>query len=303
MPREPAAPEVPPTTPFAFSAFRQEYAVPGTVFNPADRTIRFEDDRALNRMKQMLSHGREWEARGRQELVGLKRENEALRHQPVEEIEKARAFMQEWTHLMQMPPEELAAFLEAARTQWPLIEARAERAYAERLREQATMAQTPPEPDVEVIVEEVQHGAADLVEDYLANQPWATPDVRQTLVEYLQDRATMNQYVGRARTDMPDIGLRAGQYAADWDTARALVERMAKPYRDAHAQLTAQQTAATQKLQQTTKIAAQNAATLAQAKPKAPAPKPTPAPAAPRRSIREEIAVNADRIWREVQAS
>ena len=94
----PTAPEAvaePPAElePFTFKAFKQDYEVPGLRFDKAKNAIVVEDPRGLDRLRQMLSHGREWEARGRQELVQLRKENTLLREQPVAEIEQAKAYL------------------------------------------------------------------------------------------------------------------------------------------------------------------------------------------------------------------
>jgi hypothetical protein len=290
-----------PPTPFAFRAFQQDYPIQGTRFSEKDLTLKFEDPRALQRVKQMLSHGREWEARGRQELTSLRRENEQLRQQPVAEIEQAKTYLDEFGKLMAMAPEELWAFCQDAQRQWPLVQAKAERAYAERLKEQVSTAQQPPEPDVDVLIEEVQSTAAELVQDYLQNQPWATPQVAEKLTTYLQNTRTINQYVGRAIRDIPEFGIARGQYAADWNTARKLLDEMTEPYRDAHSRYAAQQTAASAKLQQTTKIAVQNAASLAQAKKPAAAKPPAAPPQKASRNFKDDLMADLDREWREMQ--
>ena len=284
--------------PFTFRAFKQEYEVPGLAFDRRTNAIVAETPQALERVKQMLAQGREWEARGRQELVQLRKENAALREQPVAELEHAKVYLQEFQRLMDMPVEELAQWLMEARTQWPVMQAKAERAYAERLMSQAQAAAAPPEPDVEMVVEQANAGAEGLVQELLQGQPWAHPDIAAEVTEYLQDPRVMDQWVLRAKRDMPEIGVRAGQYVADWDTARAMVDRLLNPYRRAHAQTaTVQQRAA-----QTTKIAQQNAARLAQSAPvkKAPAA-PSTKPAAPvKPASRSELMADVWQTWKEV---
>jgi hypothetical protein len=294
------AAEVPPE-PFTFKAFKQDYEVPGLRFDKAKNAIVVDDPRGLDRLRQMLSHGREWEARGRQELVQLRKENTLLREQPVAEIEQAKAYLAEIQQLMEMPVEDLAEWVMQARQHWPVMQAKAERAYAERLMAQAQAAQQPPEPDVEQVVEEARAGAEALVQDILQGQPWANPDIAAELTEFLQDPRTMDQWVLRANRDLPDMGIRAGQYVANWDAVRELVDRMTKPYRRAHEQTaTVQQRAA-----QTTKVAQQNAAALATARKPAPKPappaaaKPTPAPTRPQ--SRAELMSEVWSVWKEQQ--
>lgn len=296
-PTEPPAAEL---EPFTFKAFKQDYEVPGLRFDKAKNAIVVDDPRGLDRLRQMLSHGREWEARGRQELVQLKKENTLLREQPVAEIEQAKAYLAEIQTLMEMPVEELAEWVMNARSQWPVMQAKAERAYAERLMAQAQAAQQPPEPDVEQVVEAAQQGAADLVQELLQGQAWANPEIAAEITEYLSDPRTMDQWVLRANRDLPEHGLRAGQYVANWDTAREIVDRMTKPYRRAHEQTaTVQQRAA-----QTTKVAQQNAAALATAKKPAPKPAPTAAKAAApaaKPQSRSDLMAEVWNVWKEQQ--
>lgn len=296
---EAASEPAPAPEPFTFKAFKQDYEVPGLLFDKATNSIRVEDPRGLDRLKQMLSHGREWEARGRQELVSLRKEVETLKTQPHYEVESAKTYMSEMERAMNMPREDALALFAAMYDQYPLMQAKAERAYAERLIEHQRMASAPPEPDVEVIVEQAQAGAAELVQQMLADQPWANPDVAAELTEFLQDPRTLDQYVARATRDIPDMGIRAGQYVADWDRARELADKLAKPYRTAHERTaTVQQQAA-----QMTKTAQQNAARLAQAAPvkkAAAAPSPKPAAAAPKPSSRSELMADVWSTWKEV---
>lgn len=292
----------PTLEPFAFNAFKQRYEVPGLAFDPARRAIVAEDERSLERLKQMLSHGREWEARGRQELVSLRREVQQVKAQPHAEIEQAKVYLAEWDRMMQMAPDELLEFVQAAQMEWPKIQAKAERSYAERLLQQVQAAQQPPEPDVETVVEDARHGAAELVQDYLQDQPWATPDMHASLTQYLQDMGTMNRWVARATRDMPEHGIRAGQYVALWDDARALLEQYTTPYRDAHAKYATQQTAAAKQIQQTQSVAVTNAKVLAQAKPaRSVAPPARVQPTAPKRGTRDDIIAEAFGTWREMQ--
>ena len=285
--------------PFTFKAFKQDYEVPGLRYDKGKNAIVVDDARGLDRLRQMLSHGREWEARGRQELVALRKENTLLREQPVAEIEQAKTYLAEVQALMEMPVEELAEWVMNARSHWPVMQAKAERAYAERLMAQAQAAQQPPEPDVEQVIEEAQSGAAALVSELLTNQAWANPDIAAELTEFLSEPRTLDQWVLRANRDLPDMGIRAGQYVANWDAAREIVDRMTKPYRRAHEQTaTVQQRAA-----QTTKVAQQNAAALATAKKPAPKPAPTAAkPATPAKpQSRSDLMAEVWNVWKEQQ--
>lgn len=290
-----AVPEVPPE-PFTFNAFKQRQEVPGLIWNAKDRTIKAEDDRGLERMKQLLSSGREWEMRGRQELLSLKKEAQTLREQPHAEIEQAKVYMQEFEAMMQMEPEQLWQFISEARTNYPLMQAKAERAYAERLMEQARTANAPPEPDVELIAEQAQSGAAELVQEILQDQTWATPQLNAKVSAYLSDPRVMDQWVLRARRDIPEQGLRAGQYVANWDKARELVAEYTEPYRDAHGQ----RTAAAKDLQTTQSAAQRNAASLSRAKsPAASAPAKSPAPN-PNRQRPQDVVRDAMKVWGEM---
>jgi len=299
------APDDATLEPFTFNAFRQAYEVPGLAFDKARHAIVAETPQALDRLRQMLSLGREWEARGRQELVQLRQELKRVQDTPNAEIEQARVFMEQMRHFMTAPEEELAEFILNARTEWPKLEAKAERAYAERLMEQARQATQPPEPDVELVVDEARQGASALVQELLQDQPWANPEIAAELAEYLQDVRTLDQWVMRATRDLPEMGIRAGQYVANWDAARELADRMLKPYRRAFEQTaTVQQRAA-----QTTRIAAQNANALATAKKPMGTPAKAP-PAAPRRDVamsgtrsqsRAELMSEVWAVWKDQQ--
>lgn len=294
-PEAAAVPDVPPE-PFAFNAFKQRQEVPGLVWNPQTKSITVQDDRGLERVKQLLSSGREWEMRGRQELLSLKKEAQSLREQPHAEIEQAKVYMQEFEAMMQMEPEQLWQFISEARTNYPLMQAKAERAYAERLMEQARTANAPPEPDVELIAEQAQSGAAELVQEILQDQTWATPQLIAKISAHLSDPRVMDQWVLRARRDIPEQGLRAGQYVANWDTAREIVAEYTTPYRDAHGQ----RTAAAKDLQTTQSAAQRNAASLSRAKPSAaPAPAKSSAPN-PNRQRPQDVVRDAMKVWGEM---
>jgi hypothetical protein len=299
-PPAPAEPEAPALEPFAFNAFKQKYEVPGLAFDPKARAIVAQDDQSLGRLKQLLSHGREWEMRGRQELVALRREVQTVKETGTAEQAAAAAYLDEWQKMMQLPDDQLVQFIMGARASWPKVQAEATLAHANKLLEQAQRAHEPPEPDVELIVEEASNGAAELVQEILADQPWASPELRAELTQYLQDRAVMNQWVGRATRDMPEIGARRGQYVADWNAAQALVEKYAKPYRDAHAKFGAQQSTAAKQIQQTQSVAVTNA--KVQAKPARPAAPPARERSAPpKRETRDDIIAQAFGTWREMQ--
>lgn len=302
---EPAPdPEPDPIEPFAFNAFKQRYEVPGLTFNPRTGTIQAESPQALERVKQLLSRGREWEAEGRYELKKLQAANHQLKAQPHEEIEKARVYLDEWNTLMQMSEEQLFQFLTTARGEWPKIEARAERAYAEKLYQQAQAAQQPPEPDVEQVVEHASHGAAELVQEFLHDQPWATPEMAASLTQFLNERRNMDHWVARATRDIPEQGLRKGQYVALWDDARQMLIDRTQPYRDAHAQYATRQTAAAQQIQKTQTVAHQNAKALALVKgtkPASVAPRPPTSSPPPTRETRQDIIAEAFGTWREMK--
>lgn len=294
-PPEPvAAPE-----PFTFKAFKQDYEVPGLLFDKAKNAIVVDDPRGLDRLRQMLSHGREWEARGRQELVTLRKENETLKTQPHYEVESAKTYMAEMERAMNLPRDEAVALFAAMYDQYPLMQAKAERAYAERLIQHQQQLSAPTEPDIEQVAEEARTGASELIQQMLGHQPWASPDVLAELTEYLHDPRTLDQYVARATRDLPEHGIRAGQYVADWDRARELVDRMTKPYRTAH-----ERTATvTQQAAQLTKTAQQNTAKLAQAKPvagKRPAAPPPSRDAAKRPQSRAELMSDVWATWKDV---
>lgn len=298
---EPPAPD--PVEPFAFNAFKQRYEVPGLAFNPKTHTITAEGPQAVQRLQQLLSHGREWEARGRQELVQTRRELQQVKETGSAETEAAKAYLSEWEKLMAMHPDDVAAYVVHAQASWPKIQAEATLKHAQQVLEQVKTAQQPPEPDVDAVVEDARSGAAELVQEFLQDQPWATPAVREKVTAFLQDIGTMNRWVARATRDMPEHGIRAGQYVAVWDDARALLDQYVAPYRDAHAQFATHQTAAAKQIQQTQTVAAQNAKALAQAKPVVRTPPRVAsvvaddAPKLTTQEIRAKIDRDMDRAW------
>lgn len=314
-----AAPAAPPAAeapardpfPFAFKAENQWRAVPGTQWDAERGTITVQSVEALEQLQKYLGMGFKYEQVTKPELFQLRRQVTQLQQQTSAEVEQAKTYLAEWKRMMELPEEELMAFVLGARQEWPRIEARAERAVAERLLEQARAAQAPPEPDVEAIVEEARSGAAQLVQEALHNQPWATPEVARELVEYLQDVQQMDQWVLRAARDLPEMGVRAGQYVANWDTARAMLDRLTAGYRRAYGQLAQQQQQQAARVQATSRVAAANAAAVAQASTgRAPARAPAkaaPAPAARRPAparpqTKNDIIAEAFAQWRQIRA-
>lgn len=296
--------------PFAFKAENQWRAVPGTQWDAERGTITVQSVEALEQLQKYLGMGFKYEQVTKPELFQLRRQVTQLQQQASVEVEQAKNYLGEWKRMMELPEEELLAFVLGARQEWPRIEARAERAVAERLLEQARAAQAPPEPDVEAIVEEARTGAAQLVQEALQGQPWATPDVRRELVEYLQDVQQMDQWVLRAARDLPEMGVRQGQYVANWDTARAMLDRLTAGYRRAYGQLAQQQQQQAARVQATSRVAAANAAAVAQASTgrapargpakAAPAPARRPSPAKPQ--TKNDIIAEAFSQWREMRA-
>lgn len=276
------APDAAPVIPFAFKAENQWRAVPGTAWDPQRGTITVDSPQALEQLQKYLGMGFKYEQVTKPELFQLRRQVQQLSTQAQAEVEQAKVYLQEWERMMELPEQELAAFILAARQEWPRIQAKAERAVAERLLEQARTAQAPPEPDVESIIDEARQGVAQLVQETLQGQPWASPAVAQELTEYLQDLSQMDQWVLRAQRDFPEMGVRAGQYVANWDAARQMLDRLTAGYRHGYAQLAQQQQQQAARVQQTTKVAAANAAAVAQAAGARPVPsRPAAAKAAP----------------------
>lgn len=288
-------PVMPEPVPFAVNVFGKAYQLPGASFQAAQRQIQFASDKDFDRARQLLTKGREYETVGRQELQAARAELHRLKNEPDEEKTQAQVYLQEFRQLMTMSEQELYDFCSNARMNWPKIEAKADRAYAERLREQARTAATPPEPDVDVIVEQAQDGAAQFIQKTLANEPWATPDVCAELTTLLSDRSMLGQFVYRTDRDIPEYGVRAGQWVADWDRANALLMKLTQPYQ--RAATTAQ--AATQRVQTTQAVAQTNARSLARAKPPAPAAPPTKKPAPKPRP--QDVVRDAMAVWKGMQ--
>ena len=289
--------EVPPAVPFAVNVWGQPYQLPGSTFDPKNRAIAFASDKDFDRARQLLTKGREFETRGRQEIQQLRSELQRRDNEPDEEKVQAQVYLQEFKALMTMSEQELYDFCTNARMNWPKIEAKADRAYAERLREQARTANAPPEPDREAIVEEATRGASQFIQSTLANEAWATPEVRDELTAILSNPRMLSQFVYRTDRDVPEYGVRAGQWVADWDRAGELLADLQKPYQRA---ATATQ-AATQRVQTTQAVAQTNARALARAKPTN-TPVAPQKKAAPPRQRPQDVVKDAMSVWREMNA-
>lgn len=270
----------------------QPVTIEGLRWDAATRTITIEHDAAGERLQQLLQRGRidevsepyrrEMERQNRQ----LRQQVETRQQEMSAEAEQAAAFLEQLNSLMALPDDEqyLTAMLQL-RQNMPQLRAEAKMKQAERMMQQARAAQQPPEPDVEQIVEEASQGAVAIARELLANQPWATDEVRDDLEAYLTDRHEMGRWVLRAERDLPEYGVRQGQYVANWDTLRELAERRVAPYRNAHDRITqTQRTAA-----ETAKVAQQNAQVLGKpATPQKPATRPATTQATPTRQSRDE---------------
>lgn len=283
----------PVATPFRFKHTRTEDGskrphrpveteLPGLLWDAQRKTLTVQDDASLQRLNQLLAQGRNYELGERQEAERWKNESRQLRQQ-VEQTKAdqsadqvaAAEYLAAVNELMGLDPEQLYAWCMEAKTNWPLLQARAERKYAEYLHTQARQPQAMPDVDIDTVVERMQVEVSTVVDQYLKEQPWASPDVIEKLTERLTDRQTMNRYAARANQDLPDIGAKKGQWLIDWDVVNQIADEFTQPYRGAHEKYAAQQQAAATKVQQTQTIAAQNAKVLAQVKPAA---KPAPAP-------------------------
>jgi vacuolar-type H+-ATPase subunit H len=242
----------------------------------------------------LLTKGREFETRGRLEIQALRQELQRRESEPDEEKVQAQVYLQEFRALMTMSEQELYDFCTNARMNWPKIEAKAERTYAERLHQQARTANQPPEPDREALVEEATRGVSQFIQSSLANENWATSEVRDELATILSNPRLLSQFVYRTDRDIPEYGVRAGQWVADWDRAGELLADLQKPYQRA---ATATQ-AATQRVQTTQAVAQTNARALARAKPTTPpvAPKKT----APPRQRPQDVVKDAMAVWRDM---
>lgn len=288
---------VEPPTPFAVNVWGQPYQLPGSTFDAKNRAIAFASDKDFDRARQLLTKGREFETRGRQEIQQLRSELQRRDSEPDEEKVQAQVYLNEFRALMTMSEQELYDFCTNARMNWPKIEAKADRAYAERLREQARTANQPPEPDREALVEEATRGASQFIQSTLGNEAWATPEVRDELTTILSNPRMLSQFVYRTDRDVPEYGVRAGQWVADWDRAGELLAELQKPYQRA---ATATQ-AATQRVQTTQAVAQTNARALARAKPTTPPVAPHKK-AAPPRQRPQDVVKDAMSVWREMNS-
>lgn len=306
----PPAPTTEPPAPFTVTVHGQQHAIPGLTLDKAANAFRFADDRTFARVQNLLTKGREWETRGRQELHATRRELEATKAARTEREAQAEAYLSEWRKLMELPDEQFLAFAQAARQEWPRVQAQAERAVAEQKLAEAQRLQQPPEPDPESLLEQAQEGAEQFVRRMVAAEPWADPQTQQALVQWMQSPSVLGQFVYRAPQDVPQHGIRQGQWVADWDRARELLVQYANPLVVAYqarqtAAPVAQATGATASTG-TPRAAQQNARVLATAgRARGPAPAPrvpngsTP-PASTRRDARKALDDDLDRIARDV---
>jgi len=289
----------PPTPqPFGVNVHGQNYAIAGVTFDPAARTLAVADDRTFDRVRQLISKGREYETRGRQELTTAQREVQRVREEVNQETVKSTEYNKVFEQLMTRPIEEVAAMLGEWRTEWPRIQANAQVAYAERMMAQAQQAQQGEAPDVEMVVEQARSGVAEMVEQWLGNQPWASPTSRTELTALMSDVHTLDRFVGRAVRDDPTNGVRAGQYVADWDTARHILEQYARPYVGAHQS----STQAAHRAATTSAVATNNGKALAAAaaqRPAVAAPKKPATPATNAKSLSKQL----DDDWSEIAAT
>ena len=289
--------ETPKYVPFEIRTNAGTYVVPNSRFDEKAKTIAFDDSRSWQKFLNLCKEGREYQQSGKNALKEMRRALEQKEREPDEEKVQAQVYLQEFKALMTMSEQELYDFCMNARMNWPKIEAKAERQYAERLHQQARLAQEPPEPDVEQIVEEATNGVSRFIQQTLATEAWATDDVRDELTAILSDRNMLSQFVYKSPRDEPSFGVRRGQWVADWDKATEILTQLQKPYQRA-AQAT--QTA-TQRVQTTQAVAQTNARALARAKPTTPPVAPQKK-AAPPRQRPQDVVKDAMSVWREMNA-
>lgn len=292
----PAAPSL--SQQFGVNVHGQNYALQGVMFDPATRTLSAADDRTFDRVRQLITNGREYETRWRQELTQAQRKAVQIREEVNQETIKSSEYNKTFEQLMTRPIEEVAAMLGEWRTEWPRIQANAQVAYAERMMQQAQTAQQGEAPDVEMVIEQAQNGVAEMVEQVLADQPWATPEAKAELTALMSDVHTLDRFVARAQRDDPQNRIQAGQYVADWDTARQILQQYARPYLGAY-QTSSQ---AAHRATATSAVATNNtkalAAAAAQRAPSA-APKKSTSAAAKAKSLSKQL----DDDWSEIAAT
>jgi hypothetical protein len=260
-----AEPAAEPAVPFSVTVYGQQHAIPGLTWDQKAQALRVADERAFHRVQNLLTKGREWETRGRQELHQTRRQLETVQQTKSETEAQASAYLAEWQKVLSLPEQDFLAFAQAFRQNVPRLEAQAERAAAEQVLAQARQLQEPPEPDPETIIEQAQDGSAELVAQMVRGQPWADPTVTQELARLMQSPSVLGQFVYRAQEDVPQYGVRRGQWVADWDAARQLVVQYAQPYQRAHALAERKVAEATQRATATAPVAQQNARVLAKA--------------------------------------
>lgn len=300
-PPEPVAP-APEPVPFSVRYRNREQPIDGVRFDPATKSLSFTDDASFDRVQKLLANGVEWTTEGRTKYNHLQNQLKQKDHEVHAELEQAKVYLDQWNQMMTMPEDQLAQMLIEARTQWPLLQAKAERAYAERLMTQAQQAQQPPEMDTDTVVEHAQSEIASHIAAVTKGLPWASAEAQRELTEAMQDVNVLNQIVGRARQDDPENGVRKGQWMIDWDRANALLQRFATPYE----RTASRESEAAKRVQGTQQVAERNAKALALAKPaakpvaKRPAPNPSDRPMTTQ-EIRAKIDRDMKRKWDDMQ--
>jgi hypothetical protein len=262
---EPVAEQEPPLEPFVVRAGKRDWPIDGLFWDAKHSVFRVADEKAFNRTAGLLSAGREWERVGRAELAHARREVERIKESKGETEAQAAAYLAEWQKVLSLPEQDFLAFAQAFRQNVPRLEAQAERAAAEQILAEAKRLQEPPEADPESIIGDAQEGSAELVAQMLRGQPWADPAAEQDLVRLMQSPSVLGQFVFRAPQDVPEYGIRRGQWVADWDAAKQLVVQYAQPYMRAHTLAERKVAEATARSAATAPVAQQNAKVLARA--------------------------------------
>jgi hypothetical protein len=300
----PTTPTPEPAAPFTVTVHGQPHAIPGLQWDASSKSFRVQDDRTFSRVQNLLTKGREWETRGRQELHQTRRELETERSRKTETQAQAEAYLAEWQKLMELPEDQFYAFAQAARQEWPRVQAQAERAVAAQTLAEAQRLQQPPEPDPESIIEHAQDRVSALVQHMLQGQPWADNQTQQALTEWMQSPRVLGQFVFRAPHDSPRDGIRQGQWVADWDVARDVLVQNARQIASAYERAQRQAAEAARAPTSVAPVAQQNARVLQTAgKPAAASRVPsgsTTAPAPPTQNGRPSLDMDElDRMWQQ----
>lgn len=206
----------PPREPLVITASRKQHPIPGVHrVRTADGERLEVEPAALTRVTTLLRQGLDAEQVLVPETIALRKKVVELEKQAGEmrtaREAQADAMVQELEKILDGGPESVLAFLEDYARQRPILEAKGIEARAKFREEQARRMTEPAQEDYLAAVEhEARTELSGMVETYLTQQGVAPEDIKAVDTR-LQQR--LGAFVVQVPHDMPEMGLRAGQYA------------------------------------------------------------------------------------------